>query len=166
MECYYKTFISVGNAKQHYFRLLNAVHTKLSLLPKPILIQCGYTPFISHECDVIDFIQMDNFIRYVDHADIIITHAGAGSVLHAVKAGKRPILMPRRAKFHEHVNNHQVDFAQALHDSGKALMVENEEELELAIIQSHNSKAVQMTNDNNNQALVIIKSVLHHLLKE
>lgn len=133
MEHCYKTFISVGNAKQHFSRLLTSIDALADILPHPILVQSGHTPFKSSVCDVVDFIAMDDFTQYVSQAEILILHAGAGSLLHAMKAQKYPIVVPRKAQFNEHVNDHQVAFANMLQTEGKAMMVEDTSKLREAI---------------------------------
>lgn len=163
MERCYKTFVSIGNAKNHFSRLLNAVDNNAEFLPKPILIQHGHTPFQSHHCDLIEFINMDQFIKHVQDAEILLLHAGAGSVLHSLNAGKCPIIMPRRAKFHEHVNDHQVDFATILSNEGKAMIIDNEAELRDAISKVKNFNA-KLSGYNKSAASEIIKKKLAELL--
>lgn len=41
-------------------------------------------------------------------ADIVITHGGTGAIIGAVKKGKKVIAVPRRAKYGEHVDDHQL----------------------------------------------------------
>lgn len=57
-------------------------------------------------------------------ADLVVTHAGVGSILMALRAGRRPVLVPRRADLHEHVDNHQVELAYQLRDRGLAVVAE------------------------------------------
>ena len=47
-------------------------------------------------------------------ARIVITHGGPSSFIEALQFGKVPIVVPRQEKFHEHVNNHQVDFTKLI----------------------------------------------------
>ena len=133
MASCYKTFISVGNAKQHFSRLLNVIESLVDQLPRPILIQAGHTPINSKHCDVVDFIAMDTFTQYMHDAELLILHAGAGSLLHAIKANKFPIVVPRRASFNEHVNDHQFAFAKMLDLEGRAFCVEDPNDLATAI---------------------------------
>src|SRR3990167_1519420 len=157
----YKTLVSVGNAKQHFTRFLNLIHKQLACLPRPILIQHGHTPFESNDCDLIDFINMDQFCYYVEHAEILLLHAGAGSILHSLRAGKCPIIMPRQAKYKEHVNDHQVDFAQALSEEGKVILIQDDCDLQYEIL---NSKKMKNISTNNfSQAEKIMKEVLNNL---
>ena len=127
------TFVSVGNAHQPFGRLLEAVSRVAVRLPQPVIVQHGYTPFDDPACTHVPFLGMEEFIQRVGDAELLIMHAGAGSVIHAVGAGKIPVIMPRRVAYGEHVNDHQVEFAQALAAAGKVVMVENPGDLERAV---------------------------------
>jgi UDP-N-acetylglucosamine--N-acetylmuramyl-(pentapeptide) pyrophosphoryl-undecaprenol N-acetylglucosamine transferase len=59
----------------------------------------------------------------IAEADLVITHAGAGSALTALEAGRFPILVPREAMHGEHVDDHQQQVARELHKRGLALHV-------------------------------------------
>ena len=43
---------------------------------------------------------------------MLITHAGTGVIVNAVKKGKKVIAIPRLAKYGEHVDNHQIQLIQ------------------------------------------------------
>jgi len=47
-------------------------------------------------------------------ADAVITHAGTGSIISALQAGKLPLIIPRRKEFREHIDNHQLLIADEL----------------------------------------------------
>lgn len=127
------TFVSVGNAYQPFTRLIHAVTSIAHTLPQPVLVQHGHTPFDNSECRGVAFLDMPAFESAVGEAEVVILHAGAGSVIHALRAGKTPIVMARRAKFGEHVDDHQIEFARKLMLTGRVLAVENVVELEAAI---------------------------------
>lgn len=127
------TFVSVGNANQPFSRLLQAVSECAELLPQPIVVQCGHTPFDDPRCQVHAFLEMEQFVAQVRTAEVVIVHAGAGSVLHAIRAGKKPIVMPRRAAFGEHVDDHQLEFARELSETERVIMVESVDELSVLV---------------------------------
>lgn len=60
----------------------------------------------------------------ISTADLVITHAGVGSALMSLGAGKRPLLVPRRARFGEHVDDHQALIADELAERGLAVQAE------------------------------------------
>lgn len=51
------------------------------------------------------------FAAAMEAADVVVAHAGMGSILMAAEAGKPIIIMPRRADLGEHRNDHQSDTA-------------------------------------------------------
>lgn len=57
-------------------------------------------------------------------ADVVIAHAGVGSALAAMRAGRRALFVPRRRAHGEHVDDHQVEMARELH--GRNLVVARE----------------------------------------
>lgn len=59
-------------------------------------------------------------------ADLVVSHAGVGSALTALHAGRAPLLVPRRARFGEHVDDHQVQIARELTGRGLASTAEVE----------------------------------------
>jgi beta-1,4-N-acetylglucosaminyltransferase len=159
----YKTFVSIGNVKKEFTRLLKAVEENLDLLPKPILIQRGHTAFEikQHEfVEVHDFISMDQFIHLFQTVEILIVHAGAGSIMNAIKAKKIPIVMTRLPQYDEIINDHQVGFARNLQQEGRIMLIENSQELATAIqtqINKNNHSSIQET---TSRAAEVIKSKL------
>lgn len=131
------TFVSVGNAKQPFTRLLNTVVEIADKLPKPLIVQHGHTPFSYKECEAYDFIEMDKYLKLINDSKILIFHAGAGSIISALHAGKIPIVMPRLAELGEHVNNHQLELANALVSINKVIAVNNKKELNDAVLQGN-----------------------------
>jgi len=76
---------------------------------------------------------MDEFAHQIKTARLLILHAGAGSVIHALETGKYPLVMPRRADLGEHINDHQIEFARTLGEMGKVMVVETPECLAQAV---------------------------------
>ena len=132
------TFVAVGNARQPFTRLLEAVHQILPVLPKPVIVQYGHGEFTCPDasCQAMDFVDMERFSALVEKAEVLILHAGAGSIIHALSAEKKPIVMPRRSEYGEHVNDHQCEFANALAMEDRVIVVENVKELTAAVARS------------------------------
>jgi len=116
------TFVSVGNATQSFCRLLDEVALIATVLPQPVVVQHGHTTFHSEACRAIPFVEMNEFERLVADAELLILHAGAGSVIHALRSGKVPVVMARRCGYGELVDDHQVEFALALENSGRVVV--------------------------------------------
>jgi beta-1,4-N-acetylglucosaminyltransferase len=129
------TFVSVGNATQPFARLLEAVCELAPRLPQPVFVQFGSArTFRCPSCSGAAFVEMAEFERRVGEAELLILHAGAGSVIHAVRAGKMPVVMPRLASLGEHVDDHQLEFARQLEKTGKVLVAHDASTLAQAAV--------------------------------
>jgi UDP-N-acetylglucosamine transferase subunit ALG13 len=127
------TFVSVGNCTQSFPRLLDAIAALAPTLPQPLVVQHGSGNFTLSAAAASAFLPMADFEARVAEAELLILHAGAGSVIHAVRAGRMPVVMPRRAALGEHVDDHQLEFARALDTAGRVAMAETPADLPAAI---------------------------------
>lgn len=126
------TFVSVGNAHQAFTRLISVVFTARDSLPQPIIVQHGDTPCDSHALNPVAFLSPAEYEKQILDADIVIMHAGAGSILHAIQAGKVPIVMARLKRYGEIVDDHQLEFSGALAAEGRVVLIHDGAELEQA----------------------------------
>lgn len=62
----------------------------------------------------IDFIDQRQFAACLAEADLVVAHAGMGTILACTELGKPLIVMPRRADQSEHRNDHQADTARRM----------------------------------------------------
>lgn len=72
----------------------------------------------------LDYLAPRELERAMREADVVIAHAGVGTALTALSAGKCPVLLPRRKMHGEHVDDHQLDIAAALADRGLAVVAD------------------------------------------
>jgi UDP-N-acetylglucosamine transferase subunit ALG13 len=73
-----------------------------------------------------------SFADYLDHiyqAEKVISHAGIGTILTATRAGQTPVVVPRLRRFKETVDDHQLDLARSLGQTGRVVVVEDLDEL-------------------------------------
>lgn len=71
-----------------------------------------------------------SFDRYVDAAELIVGHAGIGTILSARRAGKPLVILPRRASLGEHRNEHQLATAGSVGQREGIHIADDEAELE------------------------------------
>lgn len=72
----------------------------------------------------------------MQEASLIISHGGTGSIISALKLGKKVIGIPRIAELGEHINNHQKDLIDTLSQENLILPVYDIKELKSKIIES------------------------------
>lgn len=62
-------------------------------------------------------------------SSVAVGHAGPGTILDARRAGRLPVVVPRRHALGEVVDDHQVTFGRWMADRRQAICVENEADL-------------------------------------
>jgi UDP-N-acetylglucosamine transferase subunit ALG13 len=154
------TFVSVGNASQPFSRLIEAVLKIVPQLPQPVVVQHGNTMIQGVGCVVKPFLEMDEFGQFIAKAELLILHAGAGSVIHAIQAGKIPVVMPRCAKYGEIVDDHQLEFARALAEMGKVVLAEKSDDLTDAVAEALRRQRVTRASNETPRVVGLIGAVL------
>lgn len=111
-----RIFVTVGTHEQQFDRLIKAVDKYTKQSDADVLMQIGYSTYIPKYCKWKRFLKFNEMEDNMRKADVVITHGGPSTFLQALSLGKVPIVVPRRAEFNEHINNHQVDFLKYLSD--------------------------------------------------
>ena len=101
--------VVLGTQDKQFPRLLEAVDEAISsgVIKERVVVQAGQTVYQSSNMEIFDFLSAPEFDKLMDDADLIITHGGAGTILSAIKKGKKVIAAPRLSKYMEHHNDHQ-----------------------------------------------------------
>jgi UDP-N-acetylglucosamine transferase subunit ALG13 len=121
-----KVVVTLGTHERYTFpRLLNRLVT---LLPRDwdVLWQVGSTVIDKMPAGARKQVPSGEMRQALAEADVVISHAGVGSALAAMQAGKRALYVPRRKAHGEHVDDHQVEMAREL--EGRKLVVAREVE--------------------------------------
>ena len=109
-----------------------------------VLWQIGDTPTQGLGITAQRFVPAPVLRQAMSAADVVIAHAGCGSALSALKAGKYPVLVSRDPHCGEVVDNHQIELAEWL--AGRKLAVSRlPETLDFADLQLAASRAVTRT---------------------
>lgn len=118
--------VSLGTIPFGFRRLLNRL---VDILPweAEILWQTGETDVSDLDIHAQRTLPALDLERALSRADLFIAHSGAGSALTALEAGVKPILVPRRRIYGEHVDDHQEQIARDLAQRDLAFMREVEE---------------------------------------
>lgn len=121
--------VTLGTQKQKFYRLLEAVE-KLKTKEK-IVVQAGWSAdYQSDKMEIFDFISYDDMEKYIDQANLIITHGGTGSIVMPLQHNKKVIAAPRLEKYGEHVNNHQTEIVNVFSDEGHILAFNDGDDLQ------------------------------------
>lgn len=119
--------VSLGMHKGYSFR--RAVEHLIRIIPDgtEVLWQTGDTDTSGLGIRSHVSIPTAELSRAMAESDAVITHAGIGSIVSALRAGKRPVVLPRRKRFNEHVDDHQSLIAVELQKRDLIIPVEADE---------------------------------------
>jgi UDP-N-acetylglucosamine transferase subunit ALG13 len=122
-----RVVVSLGMHKGFSFRRL--LDQLVQIIPSgtDVLWQVGDTDASGLDIDARVSVPTPELSRAMAQSDVVISHAGVGSAVSALAAGKRPILVPRRKRFGEHVDDHQPGIAVELERRQLAFHVEADE---------------------------------------
>lgn len=65
------------------------------------------------------FMSYDSLFDLIVSADLTVCHGGPGTLMDAHRAGHVPVVVPRDPQFGEHVDGHQLRFANAIERRGR-----------------------------------------------
>ncbi len=126
-------FVTVGTDTHDFSRLVKQADELASIVDDQVVIQIGQSTYEPLNAKWFRFTDAETIENHYRTADVIVTHAGAGSIINALKNGKTPIVVPRLKSFGEHVNDHQLDLARTLSTHGKVVMLTDVSELQAAV---------------------------------
>lgn len=103
-------FVTVGSQKFQFNRLLKKIDELIEdkTITDKVFAQTGYSDYKPKNYEYKDFLTQDEFNENIEKSNLVITHAGTGVIINAIKRGKKVIGVPRLAKYNEHVDDHQV----------------------------------------------------------
>lgn len=116
-------FVTVGMHHQGFDRLIAAMDDVAANTDERIVMQIGsasYEPARAEWFRFADGAKVDSLIA---SARVVVAHAGAGTIIGAFRHQRPLVVVPRRFEHGEHVDDHQIDLAQALASEGKVSLV-------------------------------------------
>jgi UDP-N-acetylglucosamine transferase subunit ALG13 len=122
-------FVTVGT-EFPFDRLVRAMDAWAAAHPDTeVLAQVGTGRYQPRHLRWVRRLGRAEYAEAVAGADLIVAHAGVGSLVTACEHGKPLVLMPRRARLGEQRNDHQLDTAAWLRDRPGVHVAEVEGEL-------------------------------------
>lgn len=143
--------VLLGTQNNSFHRLLEEIERLIQnrIIKEEVVVQAGYTKFISKNMKVLDFISKEELEELQEKADLIITHGGVGSIILSITKGKKVIAVPRLHQYEEHVNDHQIEIVELFNQKGYIIGVHSVEELKQAIerVESFKPKKYEQNHD-------------------
>lgn len=123
-------FLTVGT-QFPFDRLVKAVDDLIGggTLHEEVVAQIGDSDYQPRHFHAVPSLDKKTFDDYFRRASAVIGHAGMGTIAMALDSGKPLLAMPRRKKYQEVVNDHQVGLAVRFEALGHILVARDEREL-------------------------------------
>lgn len=123
-------FVTLGTQKFQFDRLLKYIDEQIEngKIKEKVFAQIGNSTYIPKNYQYKDFIDKDEFENKINESSLIITHSGVGTIITALNKDKPVIVVPRLAKFKEHVDDHQLQIAESF--SKKNFVISNGENID------------------------------------
>ena len=112
--------ILLGTIQLEFVRPLKEIEKlcEKGIIQDKIIVQSGFTKYNSKYFEIIPFIEPDILNQLIEDAELVISHAGTGSVVGALKKQKKVIAVARYVELTEHVDNHQLDLLEEFEKKG------------------------------------------------
>jgi UDP-N-acetylglucosamine transferase subunit ALG13 len=128
-SCPTRLFVTVGTDHHPFDRLIRWLDEWLATGSRDgvdCLVQAGTSSSArrAQSTSFITYPEMDLALR---QASAVVCHGGPGTIMLALAAGKKPIVVPRRSALGEHVDDHQVVFARRVSQEGSIVLAESQE---------------------------------------
>ncbi len=107
-------YVTVGNDFRPFDRLVKKMDEITPSLPERVLIQRGCSIYQPQKASSFDFVSMDAATEYILKSQLVVSHAGIGTVILCRQYGIPLLILPRRRALGEHMNDHQLEIARAL----------------------------------------------------
>jgi UDP-N-acetylglucosamine transferase subunit ALG13 len=122
-------FATVGS-QAPFDRLVRALDEWASLRGRSdVYAQIAAGEYRPQKIQFTNFMNAAEFECRMRDAQIVVAHAGMGSIITALELGKPIVVMPRRAHLRETRNEHQVATATRFAAQGRVIVAQDEQEL-------------------------------------
>lgn len=123
-------FVTVG-AQMPFDRLIKAVdYWAEARRGLQIFAQIGSGSYEPKNMRAAEFVEPERFYERVRWSDLMVSHAGMGSILTALQHGKPIIVLPRQGRLKETRNDHQLASASRFARFANVAVAQDEKDLQ------------------------------------
>lgn len=121
-------FVTVGSRQYPFDRLFKKLDKLYEdgVLKEEMFAQIGTSSYKPKYFKYKDFISPEEFNECIEKADIVVSHGASGSIMKALNADKKVIVVTRLEKYGEHINDHQIQNNEAFRDNNYVIMADLE----------------------------------------
>lgn len=156
-------FVTVGT-QLPFDRLIEAVDDLAPLFPNTEFIAQAYgTRYAAKHIKTLEFVPPADFGNYINKAELIISHAGIGTILSVSQMGKPLIIFPRLAKYKEHRNDHQLATCRMLESRNAVHVAYDKKSLKLTIENYFSGNLQPVQEQSGSRGKQLVSSIQHYI---
>ena len=155
-------FVTVGSHYQGFERLIKKMDEIAGRIDEEVVMQIGHTDYKSVNARFFDFEKYAKMQQLNRDARVVVSHAGAGSILTALEQKTPVIIVPRLKNFDEVIDNHQLEIAEAMSENERVKIVHAIEDLEDCL----KSEFSFVDERNENRLVESVRDYINFQLKE
>lgn len=157
-------FVCVGSREYQFNRLLKKIDELIEdkIITDHVFAQIGQSTYLPKNYTYEKFLSSKEFQKKQSEADLIISHAGTGALMSALKLGKKVIAVPRLKKYDEHIDNHQLQIASVLDESNYLKTVTNLDKLNEVIKMLEKENSIEKY-DKKSEIVNLIETYLQNI---
>lgn len=129
-------FVIVGSQKFPFERLIREMDrlVETGVIQDEVVAQIGVSSYEPKYMKWHRFMDKEDFDSHIESCDLLVTHAGEGSIMTGLLKKRKVIAVPRYEHLGEHVSDHQLEIARALEKQNCIVNIEDITKLEQIII--------------------------------
>jgi beta-1,4-N-acetylglucosaminyltransferase len=157
-------FLTVGSTNCPFDRLIKTIDEAVGkgFIKDEVFGQIGCSRYKPLHFSYKKFIDKKEFDDYYNNSDLVIGHAGMGTIMMSLEMHKPLLISPRRKEYREHVNEHQLHTAQRFEQLKHAVILyelENPALLQEKISEALHFKPLPRVTSGNDLAKDIINYI-------
>lgn len=126
-------FVTIG-LMYGFDRLIKEMDIIAARIDEEVIMQIGETAYIPKKAKYFKFGSKEVMESLFESSRIVVCHAGIGSILTAMEHSKPIIAVPRRKKYGEHLDDHQLEIAGELEKEELIIVVHDAREIEKLLL--------------------------------
>ena len=153
-------FVTVGTYHFEFKRLIKRIDEIAANIDEEVIAQIGSTKYLPKNMRYFTLLEEEKLLELIKKARIVVTHAGAGTLLNVLHFRKPLILVPRFKKFNEVIDDHQLELTEVFKNEKKAVVVYDINNLESAL-----KKAKKISFNKNIKLVTFLKDYIKDMKK-
>ena len=126
-------FVTTGT-QEPFDRFLRIIDAIVPYLSEEVVVQAFRDNYDPKNFSLREFIPPGEFVSIMGQSRLVVSHAGMGTILSALRMDKPIVVFPRVAALGEHRNEHQIESAKKMYDMGYVYLANDENTLKSYIL--------------------------------